>query len=399
MSAPIPEPIPKPAGSPLPAPDGGAAPTVKQTALLPVLAERYRWMAYPFWAFVCSRVAIFAFTGLGLIIDPRLHRGQGPIAQPWVRGLCFWDCAWYGAVGAEGYTDPMRAAFFPLFPLLSKAAAFVTRLEMPFAQTLVANLAGLGALLVIYKIFTELEGERVARAGLMLLVSWPFSFIHAAPYPESLMLLTSSGALLLAMRKRHILAGGVLGLGILARHLTVIAGLGLLVAQLRERGFHPKRFLWNPAFLGLLLPFVIASSYAVYCHYHYGDAFLWWTARSKYWGDLAWFGLPQFFKQDGWEPQIGAYVALSVIPSAGALMLLRKKDTWVLAAFALGLMFTVYVIGLAALGRYSASCWPAFLPLGVLLARRPGLETPVCVGFALLQGLFLYLFSHSYPIN
>ena len=67
--------------------------------------------------------------------------------------------------------------------------------------------------------------------------------------------------------------------------------------------------------------------------------------------------------------------------------------------FAVGLMLTLWTVGLAGLGRYSASCWPAFLPLGAWLAKRPSLLMPcVCAG-ALLQGLFLYLFAHWYNIN
>ena len=37
--------------------------------------------------------------------------------------------------------------------------------------------------------------------------------------------------------------------------------------------------------------------------------------------------------------------------------------------------------------------------LGRLLARRPAWEVPVIAASALLQGMFFYLYVHSYPIN
>jgi hypothetical protein len=57
-------------------------------------------------------------------------------------------------------------------------------------------------------------------------------------------------------------------------------------------------------------------------------------------------------------------------------------------------MLTLWLVGISALGRYSASCWPAFLPLGVWLERRPALALAV-VGFsAMLQMIFFFLHTH-----
>jgi hypothetical protein len=83
----------------------------------------------------------------------------------------------------------------------------------------------------------------------------------------------------------------------------------------------------------------------------------------------------------------------------GAVLLLTRKNWWILAGFGLGLILVVEAVGLAALGRYSAAAWPAFLPLGRWLSRHPSLEFPVLCGLAVIQGMFVYLFTHSYPIN
>ena len=227
--------------------------------------SRWGWAAFPVWTFLFTRAAILAFTSWSLRMDPRLHFEGPPLLDvPSLGGLCRWDCLYYTHIALEGYREPFWTNFFPLFPLLGKGLSLVTGLSVPHALVVLGNLAGLGALLAVYRVFLETEGEEVARAGLILFASFPFAFFQAAGYPESLMVLTSAGAMLLAMRGRHVAAGGVLGLGVLARHLTIVAGLSLLAAQVRERGLHPRRFLLHRPFLGLVLPFGCASLYMLY---------------------------------------------------------------------------------------------------------------------------------------
>ena len=366
----------------------------------PRLVSSLRWAAFPAAVFLFTRAAILAFTSWSLRMDPRLHfDGPKLLEVPSLGGLCRWDCLYYTHIALEGYREPFWTNFFPLFPLLGRGLSLLTGLSVPLSLVLLANLAGLGALLAVYRLFLEAEGEDAARAGLALFASFPFAFFQAAGYPESLMVLTSALAVLLALRGRHVAAGGVLGLGVLARHLTLVAGLSLLAAQVRERGLHPRRFLLNPAFLGLVLPLGCASLYMLYLGLSRGEPFAWWTHRKEGWGELAWFGLGDLLRGKALPLELYLYVLFSLVPGVGAVLLLREPRWRVLAAFAVGLMLTIWTVGLAGLGRYSASCWPAFLPLGVWLSRRPSLVMPcVCAG-ALLQGLFLYLFAHWYNIN
>jgi hypothetical protein len=242
----------------------------------------------------------------------------------------------------------------------------------------------------------ELAGQAAAGAALALQVAWPFSFFQAAAYPESLMMLSTSLAILLAMRRRHLSAGGILGVGILARHLTALGGLALLVEQIRQRG--PRRLIPHRDFLGLLLPLAIVSLYFAFLAHRFGDPLIWLRMRSQ-WGSSAWWGLWSFFtKPSVRTPEITLYVILSIIPGIGAVLLLRRPQWYALASFALGLMLLLWATGASGLGRYSSSCWPAFLPLGVLLSRRPSLLAGVLCALAMLQGLMLYLFVHLYPI-
>ncbi len=340
-----------------------------------------------------------AVSGMSLILDPHLHRPGIPGPYPALSGLCRWDCAWYERVGLEGYRQPEWTILFPLFPLLGRALSNVTPLSVLQSLYVINYAASLMGVIVVYKIFLELEGEAVARTSLTFFVFWPFSFIQAAPYPESIMLLTTALAIFWSMRGRHIWAGTAVGLGTLARHLSLLAVLSLLVAQIRERGIHPRRFLLHPGVLGLAIPFAFLSLYCVYCLNRFHDPFAWWTMRTYWGGSIAWQGAWQWLTTAGWEPQIGFYVVFSLLVALGAVLLLTRKNWWILAGFGLGLILVVETVGLAALGRYSAAAWPAFLPLGRWLSRHPSLELPVLCGFAVIQGMFVYLFTHSYPIN
>jgi hypothetical protein len=93
-----------------------------------------------------------------------------------------------------------------------------------------------------------------------------------------------------------------------------------------------------------------------------------------------------------------ASLPFALIPTVGAIALVSRKQWTDLAAFALSLLLVVWVVGLLGLGRYAASCWPAFLPLGVWLAKRPSWQGPIVGMLAVFQGLFFYLFVRQFPI-
>ena len=60
----------------------------------------------------------------------------------------------FTAIASNGYDGAWRTAFFPLFPLLERAGAFLT--HDPFiAGLIISNLAGLGVLVVLYRLVQE----------------------------------------------------------------------------------------------------------------------------------------------------------------------------------------------------------------------------------------------------
>lgn len=346
-----------------------------------------------------SRAAIFAVTGWSLWIDPRLHRPGAPLATPAIEGLCRWDCGWFVRIAIDGYAQRHHSNFFPLFPLLGRYTHDLTGMPHEWALVLWANAFGLLGLVVVYRIFQALHGDDVALTGVTLLAAWPFSFFQAAGYPESMMLASTALGAWFAMNGRHLSAGAALGVGLLGRHLTVLGGGALLVAQLLERGRTPVRFFAHRAFLGLLLPFAIAGLYFGFLQHRFGDGFAFLEARGEGWGEAAWFGVHALLS-GRFEPQIYVYAWLSLIPGVGAVWLLRDRRHWILAGYAIPLMLTLWAIGLMGLGRYTQAAWPAFLPFALWLQRhRPEWRMPIVLALAMGQAMFLYLYVHSYPIN
>jgi|SRR5215217_7848116 len=354
-------------------------------------------LAFPVGLFFISRLALFLLARVSLVFDNRLHRA--PFQQTGLAGLdafCRWDCGWYTEIAQQGYARPQATNFFPLLPMLGRLVRDTTGLSIQVSLVLVANVAGLLGLIVLYRLFRMLEGEDTARVSLLLFTAYPFAFFQSAGYPESWMVFLTALALLLSLRGRHWWAALALGFGGLARHLSLVAGLSLLFQQLRSRGGGLKAW-FHRDILALAIPLVMTSLYFVFLWRKFGDPQIWWKVRGGEWAG-AWAGLVTWWKGN-WAPEVSLYVALSFIPGVGALLLTMRRRWWTLAVFGLPLMLVLWTIGLVGLGRYSAAVWPAFLPLGAWLSRHPALRGPVVLGCALFQGMLVFLFVHAYPIN
>src|SRR3954468_12922782 len=81
------------------------------------------------WASAAAAAAVFGLSARVQLFAPgAVTRPFGPAGNALVAPLARWDSVWYLAIANDGYPpgDPGRAAFFPLYPLLVRAArAFV----------------------------------------------------------------------------------------------------------------------------------------------------------------------------------------------------------------------------------------------------------------------------------
>ena len=367
-------------------------------------APRYSWILVPAGIFVASRIALLFVSYFGLVISPSLFEPGGPrefIQQyPALDGFCRWDWGMYERLASTGYWDDGSVTFFPLYPLLVRGLSAATGLHLHFSLLVVSNVASLASFCVIYRVFVRLEGEVAAKWGLAVFASYPFAFFQAAALPESLLTLTTALGILFALRGEHLRAGIAVAAAVLTRQLGLAAGLGLWVAQLRQRGRSAKAFFIHPGLLGLALPVAALAGFCLYQDWKFGSPWLFYTVRAR-WGPMASWSLVDVLRSKDWNPftiPIAAYLPFVVlVPSAGAIALIFRRH-YELAVFAGGYLVIVLSVGMWGSGRYTSSCWPAFLPAGLLLSRYPSLQPPVVTLLAVCQGFFFYLFSHQYPV-
>jgi hypothetical protein len=366
--------------------------------------------SFPFGLFVATRLAYVGMSWMGMTAVPTLFlhdddRRKALQPYPFIDGLCRWDCGWFDRLVTNGYADIEYAKVFPLMGIIGGGVEQLTGLNHLVVFILVANACALASYVVIYKLFTEIEDEPSARFGLLLFTAYPFAYYSAAGYPESMMVLATAYGIALARRGQHVSGGLAVTVGFAARHLTLAGGAGLLAAQIRQRGWHPKKLLLSPAILGLLLPWAFLAAFSWYLSWKVGDPFAWWNARQIGWNEWVWYGARQVLMYVPYrtKPEYFYYLIFSIplLVGAGGLVAALRKKKWEyveIAAFGLVLLAVVMSSGAAGMGRYLAGIWPCFLPLGVWLAKRPMWQGPVLGFFWLFQGLWFFLFSHQWQV-
>lgn len=187
-----------------------------------------------FWLFLATRLLLVLITFIGFILFP-VPPHVYPVKPVDVIGLLTswnrWDAANYTRIAQYGYQTVYDTAFFPLFPWLIKAVAFLFGNQGYIAIGMIlSNLALLAALFVLYQIAIDNLGEQVGWRTLVYLCLFPTAFFFFAAYNESLFLLLTASAFLAMRRQKWWLAGL---LGFLAA-LTRSAGLLLVIPYLYE---------------------------------------------------------------------------------------------------------------------------------------------------------------------
>ena len=200
-----------------------------------------RW---PWWVQVGGLYIAVRFVSACIFMAAALHQGVNPWfpAKPdYWSFINIWDARWYGEVLQNGYPEVLPTdgagnvqenawAFYALFPLLGRVVAGLTGMQPAFALTLIAMVSGLGAALVIYRLFRHKASHRTALWATVFVATFPVSPVLQVPYAESLNLLLLAAALLLVVERRYLWAVPVVVLMCLSRPTGVpfAATVGLL---------------------------------------------------------------------------------------------------------------------------------------------------------------------------
>ena len=218
-------------------PRAASRPPSARSARNPAL-EIFLWTRAAIWA-----AALFSFFVFVPNRNPRAGRWDvpslthdlGAVTDVWAR----WDSVWFLRIAEHGYSAASggAAAFYPLYP---GAVAVLGRAlfgHYVLAGILVSLAAALGSCLLLYGLAEARLGADGARRAVLYLALFPFALFLQAVYSESLYLLLTLAAFVLAERRRFLAAGGAAGLALLTRPtgLALLPALALLAWHERSR--------------------------------------------------------------------------------------------------------------------------------------------------------------------
>jgi hypothetical protein len=261
-------------------------------------SEQFR----PFWTVVGIRVAYLTGTAVALLWSRTLvadgnerMRAWGPLSDLLFGTFAVWDAGWFVEIAQDGYATRQHSAFFPLYPLLVRGAAWGTGSEI-VAGVLVSLAAAGGSALALAALARPLLGPAGAWTTVLLLALFPTAFVFTSAYSEGVFLAFSAAAFLAAQRKRGWLAG-VLAAGAVGTRVVGLALVPSLVMMLFSGAPRARRFLRVVPVI--VLPFGALGMYAAYLWSRFDDPFAF-SAAQAYWHRIT----------PDWGPATGLWLAL-----------------------------------------------------------------------------------------
>lgn len=338
------------------------------------------------WKVYCWAIAIFlcsrAVVALGLVFSQRYLPiatdvwSAGPL---WHHQLLQWDSEWYFKIVTEGYRyngDPtieQNIVFYPLYPLLARGLVAISGIAASDSLLLVSNVAGLSAVVVLFKLVREEFGDRLALTTTALLSFFPTSVLLSAGYTEPLELLLIVSFFLALKREHYVLAALFAGLAVADRS----TGIVLLPVLVCEMWLNRDR----KPFLAALLPCILLATsglwlFMIYLWRSFGDPLAFsegqvafhqgTTLVTRLVAALKFEPFTRMFLND-WNPWgQDSWFALLFI---GLIVVgwFRLRFSW--ALFATGVFLLPYLTlcggpaGFVSMGRFSLVSFPLFVVL------------------------------------
>jgi hypothetical protein len=227
--------------------------------------------------FLWSRAAIWAAAAFAFLwFEPNRH----PRADVWDRPIMHelgwfsdlwarWDSRFFLEIAEHGYNHA-AAAFPPLYPAALFVVGHAFGGQYVLAGIAVSLASAFGSFLLLHRVAEERLGTGGARRAVAYLAVFPMSLFLQAVYSESLYLLCTLAAFVLAERRRYLPAGIAAGLAILTRSvgIALLPSLVLLAWRERQRG---------RALLGVAAAIPLAAVYPIVLWAKLGDP---WAFRS-----------------------------------------------------------------------------------------------------------------------
>jgi hypothetical protein len=370
-----------PAGAPVP--DRGDDPPVATAPR----TGRWRPLLHPVGWFLVSRLAVLVVAAVAIAVHPGLSAS---------RLVSAWDSHYYLDILEHGYPAVVpelagRAtvsplAFFPLFPLLAGAVAWILHIPNAAATMVVSLAFGAGATVLFSRLAAELTDERTARRVTVLFCLFPGSVVFSIGYSESLMITLAAACLLALLRERWVLAGLCAALATATRPNAVALVLACAwaagVAVRRQRD-------WRALAAPLLAPAGVVAFFA-YLWWHTGEPAVWFRVQREGWDQSFDFGLNTVRMLNNFilDPfadgrRLVTMVLLGFTLVSGAVFLARRRPgvvtIYTLAVLALAVGSTIDIVR----PRAILTAFPLFIGWAASAGRRTYAALAACFAIGL----------------
>ena len=190
------------------------APLAGEPTLDEAPAPGRRVLLWTLTAFIASRLLVALVCAAACLVESGGLAGFWP--NLWAR-LFPWDARHYVNIIENGYVavgdDRLLIVFFPLYPMVCRCLSFMTGMPAVPAALAVSNLALLGCGGAVWRLAEADGGETLGRRAMLMLMFSPMTYFFSIAYSESLFLLVTLLAVLMARRRRF---GWALAFGAMA---------------------------------------------------------------------------------------------------------------------------------------------------------------------------------------
>jgi hypothetical protein len=339
--------------------------------------------------FVVTRGALVLIATLLEKNIPLAYQGPSYSSAPILSSLTGSDSVYLLGIAANGYhAEPITKgfldwAFFPLYPIVTRLVSYLTFGDVAVAGVIVANVAFVAALVVLYRLAVPYLGHDVAVRSLAFVALAPGAVAFAMAYSDSLYLLLAAAAFLAAEQRRWSWMAVLYGLATLTRPQGILLGLPLLIliVQASGGGWRTPRLAW---LAGGPLTF---GAFGAYLGWTFGNPLGMFVAQQA-WTDIGQPGtgpsgtIPVL---DRFDPLVLLLVAVLVFYTF--LLVFRRADKIPVGYTVLAIIAVLTPLAslrLNSSARFMATVWP----FAWILARRraPWFEL---TGLAAFGGLFV----------
>ena len=243
----------------------------------------YRGAAF---VFLLSRIAVLiAAAGIVLVAGSSISEV-----------LSRWDGGWYLSIVRDGYPAEIPAglgvagqssvAFFPGYPLLIRAVSEPLGLSTVFVGAAISMLAGLGAILLLWRLAARLTEVETADRTVVLFSFLPSSFVLSMVYADALFLVLVIACLLALLDEKWAAAGiAAAGAGFVRPSgviLVIVCAAAAGIAVVRDHD-------WGSLVAPVLAPLGVLS-YFLYLRTHTGSFFAFVQVEDRGWHNRFDFG-------------------------------------------------------------------------------------------------------------